>query len=89
MREIFRYIFRKKLRAPGLSSGGEGPGDEDRCHVEKNNSCVIRELCHIVAYYHLVEAVDNGSDIHSKLRVNANDALTYWTKTLTVTQLFG
>ena len=39
----------------------------DEFHVEKNNSCVIKELCCIVAYYHLVEAVDNGSDIHSKL----------------------
>ena len=50
----------------------------DEFHVEESNSCVIKELCRIVAYYHLVEAVDNGSAIHSSLSVNANDALTYW-----------
>ena len=31
-----------------------------------------------MSYYHLVEAIDNGSDIHSKLRVNAANAVTYW-----------
>jgi len=31
-----------------------------------------------VSYYHLVEAIDNGSDIHSKLRVNAANAVAYW-----------
>ena len=38
--------------------------------------------CHIVAYYHLVEAVDNGSDIHSKLTENADHALKYWVSLL-------
>ena len=51
-------------------------------HVTENKREVIKELCRIVAYYHLVEAVDNGSPIHSKLRVNANDSLTYWVSLL-------
>ena len=50
----------------------------DEFRVTENKREVVKELCRIVAYYHLVEAVDNGSDIHSKLRENANDALTYW-----------
>ena len=49
-------------------------------HVTENKREVVKELCRIVAYYHLVEAVDNGSPIHSKLRVNANDSLTYGSK---------
>ena len=51
-------------------------------HVTENKREVVKELCRIVAYYHLVEAVDNGSPIHSKLRVNANDSLTYWVSLL-------
>ena len=51
-------------------------------HVPENKRNVIMELCRIVAYYHLVEAVDNGSAIHSNLRMNANDALTYWVSLL-------
>lgn len=50
--------------------------------VTESKTEVIKELCRIVAYYYLVEAVDNGSDIHSKLTVNANDALTYWVRLL-------
>ena len=50
----------------------------DEFHVEESNSDVILELCRIVAYYHLVEAVDNGSDIHSSLSVNVDNVLTYW-----------
>ena len=44
-------------------------------HVTMNKVEVIKELRRIVAYYHLVEAVDNGSIIHSKLQRNANDVL--------------
>ena len=47
-------------------------------HVTENKREVIKELCRIVAYYHLVEAIDNGSGIYSKLTVNADDALKYW-----------
>ena len=54
----------------------------DEFQVPENKTEVVMELCRIVAYYHLVEAVDNGSDIHSNLRVNANDALTYWVSLL-------
>ena len=51
-------------------------------HVTENKREVIKELCRIVAYYHLVKAVDNGSPIHSKLRLNAIDTLTYWVSLL-------
>ena len=51
-------------------------------HVTENKTEVVWELCRIVAYYYLVEAVDNGSDIHSNLRDNANHALTYWVRLL-------
>ena len=51
-------------------------------HVTENKREVVKELCRIVAYYHLVEAVDNGSDIHSNLRDNANHALAYWVRLL-------
>ena len=34
-------------------------------------------MCQIVAYYHLVEAVDNGSNIHYYLKQNALDAVRY------------
>ena len=54
----------------------------DEFRVTENKREVVKELCRIVAYYHLVEAVDNGSDIHSKLRENANAALTYWVSLL-------
>ena len=50
-------------------------------HVTENKR-EVKELCRIVAYYHLVEAVDNGSPIHSKLRLNAIDTLTYWVSLL-------
>ena len=51
-------------------------------HVTENKREVVKELCRIVAYYHLVEAIDNSSDIYSKLRKNALDALTYWVSLL-------
>ena len=47
-------------------------------NVIENNTEVIKELCRIVAYYYLVEAVDDGSIIHSKLEQNAHDVLRYW-----------
>ena len=50
--------------------------------VPDDKTGVVKELCRIVAYYHLVEAVDNGSAIHSKLTQNANDVLTYWVSVL-------
>ena len=50
----------------------------DEFYVSEDNSNVPLELCRIVSYYHLVEAIDNGSDIHSKLRVNAANAVAYW-----------
>ena len=34
-------------------------------------------MCRIVAYYNLVEAVDNGSNIHYYLKQNALDAVAY------------
>ena len=54
------------------------PNITDEFQVPENKTEVVMELCRIVAYYHLVEAVDNGSAIHSKLTQNANDVLTYW-----------
>ena len=47
-------------------------------NVIENNTEVIKELCCIAAYYHLMRAVDNSSIIHSKLEQNAHDVLTYW-----------
>ena len=37
----------------------------------------IVAMCRIVAYYNLVEAVDNGSNIHYYLKQNALDAVAY------------
>ena len=54
----------------------------DEFHVPENKTEVIKELCRIVAYHHLVEAVDNGSAIHSSLNMNADDAVTYWVSLL-------
>ena len=42
------------------------------------NNNVTKELCRFVAYYHQVEAVDNGSNIHYYLKQNALDAVAYW-----------
>ena len=38
----------------------------------------MQRLCHIVAYYYLVEAIDNDSNIHYYMKQNAMDALAYW-----------
>ena len=38
----------------------------------------MQRLCRIVAYYYLVEAIDNGSSIYYYMKQNALDALTYW-----------
>ena len=38
----------------------------------------IQRLCRIVAYYYLVEAIDNGSNIHYYMKQNAMDAVAYW-----------
>ena len=47
-------------------------------NVIENKTEVIKELCCIAAYYHLVRAVHNSSIIHSKSEQNAHDVLTYW-----------
>ena len=38
----------------------------------------MQRLCRIVAYYYLVEAIDNGSNIHYYMKQNAMDAVAYW-----------
>ena len=38
----------------------------------------MQRLCGIVAYYYLVESIDNGSNIYYYMKQNAIDALTYW-----------
>ena len=38
----------------------------------------MQRLCRIVAYYYLVEAIDNDSNIHYYMKQNAMDALIYW-----------
>ena len=38
----------------------------------------MQRLCGIVAYYYLVEAIDNGSNIYYYMKQNAMDALTFW-----------
>ena len=43
---------------------------------------VTTELCRFVAYYHRVEAVDNGSNIHYYLKQNALYAVAYWVSPL-------
>ena len=48
------------------------------------NNTDTKELCRFVAYYHLVEAVDNGSNIHYYLKQNALDAVEYWVSAPTI-----
>ena len=38
----------------------------------------MQRLCRIVAYYYLVEAIDNDSNIYYYMKQNARDALAYW-----------
>ena len=38
----------------------------------------MQRLCRIVAYYYVVEAIDNDSNIHYYMKQNALDALAYW-----------
>ena len=38
----------------------------------------MQRLCRIVAYYYLVEAIDNDSNIYYYMKQNAMDALAYW-----------
>ena len=38
----------------------------------------MQRLCRIVAYYYLVDANDNDSNIYYYMKQNALDALAYW-----------
>ena len=38
----------------------------------------MQRLCRMVAYYYLVEAIDNDSNIYYYMKQNARDALAYW-----------
>ena len=51
---------------------------EAEFNVTVTNSEDIQRLCRIVAYYYLVESIDNGSNIYYYMKQNAIDALTYW-----------
>jgi len=51
---------------------------EDEFNVTVNSSEDMQRLCRIVAYYYLVEANDNDSNIYYYMKQNALDALAYW-----------
>ena len=51
---------------------------EAEFNVTVNNGEDMQRLCRIVAYYYLVEAIDNESNIYYFMKQNALDALAYW-----------
>ena len=51
---------------------------EDEFNVTVNSSEDMQRLCRIVAYYYLVDANDNDSNIYYYMKQNAMDALAYW-----------
>ena len=51
---------------------------EAEFNVTVNSGEDMQRLCRIVAYYYLVEAIDNESNIYYYTKQNALDALTYW-----------
>ena len=51
---------------------------EAEFNVTVNDGEDMQRLCRIVAYYYLVEAIDNGSNIHYYMKQNAMDTLAYW-----------
>ena len=55
---------------------------EEEFNITADNVNVVVAMCRLVAYYHLVEAVDNGSNIYYYVKQNALDALAYWVSLL-------
>lgn len=51
---------------------------EEEFNIPPDKVNVTLVMCQVVAFYHLVKAVDNGSKIQYYLKQNALDALTYW-----------
>ena len=51
---------------------------EAEFHVTVSSREDLQRLCRIVAYYYLVEAIDNDSNIYYYMKQNAMDALAYW-----------
>ena len=51
---------------------------EAEFNVTVNNGEDMQRLCRIVAYYYLVEAIDNESNIYYYMKQNAMDAVAYW-----------
>ena len=51
---------------------------EAEFNVTVNSGEDMQRLCRIVAYYYLVEAIDNDSNIYYYMKQNAMDALAYW-----------
>ena len=51
---------------------------EDEFNITVNSGEDMQRLCRIVAYYYLVEAIDNDSNIYYYMKQNALDVLAYW-----------
>ena len=51
---------------------------EEEFNIPPDKVNVTLVMCQVVALYHLVKAVDNGSKIQYYLKQNALDALVYW-----------
>ena len=53
-------------------------------NVTVNNGEDMRRLCRITAYYYLVEAINNDSNIHYNIKQNDMDALAYCRRDLCI-----
>ena len=53
---------------------------EAEFNVTVNSGEDMQRLCRIVAYYYLVESIDNDSNIYYYMKQNALDALAYWVR---------
>ena len=51
---------------------------EAEFNVTVNGGEDMQRLCRIVAYYYLVEAIDNNSNVYYYMKQNAMDAVAYW-----------
>ena len=78
MHTITYFSFLVHMQIQAISNEFNGTEIEEEFNVPEDKVNVAVAMCQIVAYYHLVKAVDNSSNILYYLKQNALDALTYW-----------
>lgn len=71
------YIFCVCMQTAFIEEQSSNSTIEMEFNVTEDHVNDTVAMCRIVAYYNLVEAVDNGSNIHYYLKQNALDAVAY------------